>query len=535
LEVSFQNQSVPAVAGISYSIFPGEIVAIAGESGSGKSLTALSINQLLPKNAHVKGTIRFNGNEIYPKPSVQIKRGKDTGNIFQDPMLALNPFFTCGNQLKEAIQRYQAVPNITAKKIALEWLKRVELTDTENIYHRYPHQLSGGQQQRIMIAMAMCNQPQLLIADEPTTALDASLQKNILQLIARLSRENNTAVLLISHDLNLIANFANRTIIMQKGIIVEQGKTESVIQKPQHAYTKALLASRPTLQSKPFSLPDPENELPKPLEPFKPQPEILLEINELLKQYISNNAWRTKTQKHIAVDHVSFTLHKNEMLGIMGESGSGKSTLGNMIMHFTEITDGQIFFEGKDITHAKGTSLKKLRSKMQMVFQNPYASLNPQMNVYDTLEEPLIISGINNQSERRLRIEELIHDVQLQPDILTRYPHQLSGGQRQRIAIARALANNPALLIFDESVAALDVRIQASVLNLINTLRRKKSFSALFISHDLAVIHYLCDRVLVMEMGRVAEIGSVQEVFEKSQNPYTQKLLQAVFETTELL
>lgn len=525
LEISFPENKMPAVAGISFDIMHGEMLAIAGESGSGKSLTALSINQLQPEEANLNGSILFEGKNILDQPSL-IKRGKDTGNIFQDPLQALNPAYTCGRQLIESIHVHRNISSAQAKQIALELLKQVELPPTSDMLNRYPHQLSGGQQQRIMIAMAICHKPKLLIADEPTTALDASVQKGILTLLKELQRTYNMSILLISHDLKLVGKFADRTIIMQNGKIVESGLTSDILNHPKELYTQQLLAARPTFLSKGYTLPI-NGKAKQKLADFIPGEETMLSVEEISKTYIQKQAFK-KPLFHTAVHATSFQIFQNEILGIVGESGSGKTTLGRLILRLTEPSAGKIIYKNQELTTLTGKKIKALRKDLQIVFQNPYASLNPQMTLREIISEPLKLHTKLNPLEINSRILELLSQVQLTPDLLDRYPHQFSGGQRQRIAIARALATNPKFLVFDESVSALDVSIQASVLNLIQKLREQYHFSAVFISHDLEVVHYLCDRIIVMHQGKIVETGKPDDICNSPKNSYTQKLLESV-------
>ncbi|HML57392.1 MAG TPA: ABC transporter ATP-binding protein [Ferruginibacter sp.] len=528
LQISFPAQHVPAVAGISFDIYPGECVAIIGESGSGKSMTALALNGLLPPQAKMDGKIIYHtlpGQTFAPE-----LRGKTTGNIFQDPMQALNPVYSCGFQVMEAIQQHQPCSRKEAEQRAIQLFADVELPNPSGILNRYPHELSGGQQQRVMIAMAICNQPDLLIADEPTTALDLAIQHEILQLIHRLRHTYGMAVLLISHNLQMVESYADRLLIMQQGHIVESGKTQDIITHPAHAYTKSLWLSRPTFTSKGKTLPSagqPEPETLSIIPTLNPE-DVLMEVQHLTKVYRERKRmFGQKANEITAVNDVSFTIRRNEILGVVGESGCGKSTLGRMLLQLTEPSGGSVRLNGTDLTQCSRRELRKLRSQMQMVFQNPYASLNPQMTLYEILYEPLLLHTSLSPAQKKERILELVHQVQLLPEHITRYPHQFSGGQRQRIAIARALATHPAFIVFDESVSALDVRVQASILNLIQQLRRQYAFSALFISHDLSVVHYISDRILVMQNGRVVEINEANALFRSPVEPYTQKLLRS--------
>lgn len=531
LQISFPAQHVPAVAGISFDIYPGECVAIIGESGSGKSMTALALNGLLPPQAKMDGKIIYHtlpGQTFAPE-----LRGKTTGNIFQDPMQALNPVYSCGFQVMEAIQQHQPCSRKEAEQRAIQLFADVELPNPSGILNRYPHELSGGQQQRVMIAMAICNQPDLLIADEPTTALDLAIQHEILQLIHRLRHTYGMAVLLISHNLQMVESYADRLLIMQQGHIVESGATQEVLAHPAHAYTKSLWLSRPIFSSKGKTLPStdqPDVTALPDITPTNPT-DILVDVQNLTKIYTKRKTgFRQKEKTHTAVDHISFNIRRNEILGLVGESGCGKSTLGKMLLRLTEPTHGSVRFREEDITQCSTRELRNLRSQMQMVFQNPYASLNPHMTLFEILHEPLLLHTRLTTAQKKERILELIQQVQLLPEHLNRYPHQFSGGQRQRISIARALATRPEFIVFDESVSALDVRVQASILNLIQRLRRQYAFSALFISHDLSVVHYISDRILVMEQGKMVEINEANALFRSPAENYTRKLTQSAFE-----
>lgn len=543
---SSNGTTFTAVNGISFSVNEGNIVAIVGESGSGKSLTALSILRLLPKEAIVEGKIVLladnESKSIFSldNKSMQSIRGNEVAMIFQEPMTSLNPAYTCGNQVMEAIIRHKKMGKKQAKAEAIELFRQVKLPNPEKMFERYPHQISGGQKQRVMIAMAISCNPRLLIADEPTTALDVRVQKSIMELISELQRKHNISVLLITHDLSLVGDYADDVIVMYKGHIVEQGKAKDVLTNPQHNYTKALLACKPAEDSKGKRL--------KVLDDFlnaeKPQPaaiaeplqienrnnDIVLAVQNLSVKFPSaKNIFGKPTSFFTAVDDVSFAVAKNETVGLVGESGCGKTTLGRAILQLVKPTSGKILLNGNDIALASKEELRLIRRDLQIVFQDPYGSLNPRITIGEAIEEPLHVHNIyEHKKQRREAVVEMLEQVGLSADSTKRYPHQFSGGQRQRICIARALALNPSFLIFDESVSALDVSVQAQVLNLINDLKKNFQFTSIFISHDLGVVHYISDRIMVMHNGKIVEEGSADEVFKNPKNEYTQSLIEAI-------
>ncbi len=539
-----------AVKSNSFSVGKGELVAIVGESGSGKSVTALSILQLLPKQAQVSGKVLFFTIDKQPPDLLKLSgeeitgiRGNQIAMIFQEPMTSLNPVFTCGYQVMEVIQLHQKVPKATAKQKTIALFEKVQLPDPENLISRYPHELSGGQKQRVMIAMAMSCNPALLIADEPTTALDVTVQKTILELIKSLRLENNMGVIFITHDLGVVADIADKIVVMRKGEIVEQGLTKDILHNPQHPYTKALLACRPAGQPKGKRLPvvsdfiNQEAEITKIISPpeelqttnYKPQTTIL-EVKNLHVHFpVKKNLFGKATQYFEAVDDVSFTVQQGDIVGLVGESGCGKTTLGRSILQLIKPTSGKIFLDGKDLTKTNAEVLRKMRKDLQIVFQDPYGSLNPRITIGEAILEPLKVhSVLNNHKQRKDKVMELLEKVSLDTNHFNRYPHQFSGGQRQRICIARALALNPSFLIFDESVSALDVSVQAQVLNLLNDLKAEFGFTAIFISHDLSVVHYICNRILVMYKGKIVEEGTADQVYNHPANEYTQKLVNSI-------
>ena len=537
-----QEQLLPAVKEISFSAYKGKLTAIVGESGSGKSITSLSILQLLPKEAVVTGEIIFNNNKPVNilkanEKTIRSIRGNDIAMIFQEPMTSLNPVFTCGHQVMESLQQHKKLSKAAARQATIKLFEEVELPHPAAMLKRYPHEISGGQKQRVMIAMAMSCNPSLLIADEPTTALDVRVQKNILQLIKKLQQEKDMAVLFITHDLGLVKAVADEVIVMQQGIIVEQGATAQVLNNPKHPYTQALLACRPNKNSKGNRLAvvsdflntdNVKEELPAWQN--KPGDKTILSVQNLEVHFATaKNIFGKPTQWFKAVDGVSFNVKEKETLGLVGESGCGKTTLGRAILQLIKPTGGQILLNGKDISSLSAAALRATRKDLQIVFQDPYGSLNPRISIGEAILEPLKVHQLqHNNKQRKEKVIELLEKVNLQADHFNRYPHQFSGGQRQRICIARALALEPSFLIFDESVSALDVSVQAQVLNLINDLKEQYSFTSIFISHDLSVVHYISDRILVMNKGKIAEQGSANDIIYRPQQEYTKQLIAAI-------
>lgn len=532
-------------------------MAIVGESGSGKSVTALSVLGLLPGETAISGDLLFFQkekqpvylNRISPKEMQQV-RGKSIAMIFQEPMTSLNPVFTCGQQVIEAIRVHEKCSYAAAKAKTIVLFEKVKLPEPATIINRYPHELSGGQKQRVMIAMAMCCNPSLLIADEPTTALDVTVQKNILELIKELQIQNNMGVLLITHDLGVVADIADKIVVMYKGEIVEQGNAKELLQHPQHAYTKALLACRPAGKKKGERLPVVNDFIGEESEKQKEQSskqkaeslkliaenqehtaaDIVLKV-ENLKVYFpgKKKIFGRSADVFKAVDDVSFEVRQGETLGLVGESGCGKTTLGRAILQLVPATSGKILLGDTDITTIKAGTLRKMRKDLQIIFQDPYGSLNPRITIGNSILEPLRVHGVlDNNNQRKERVIELLEKVSLQPDHFNRYPHQFSGGQRQRICIARALALNPGFLIFDESVSALDVSVQAQVLNLLNDLKKELGFTAIFISHDLSVVRYISDRIMVMHKGKIIEQGDAEQIYHHPENEYTQRLISSI-------
>jgi peptide/nickel transport system ATP-binding protein len=555
-----ENENVRAVDDISFSLKKGEVLGIVGESGSGKSVTALSIMRLIqtPPGKIISGNINYydpSGNKIdlslLSQKNIQSFRGKKIAMIFQEPMTSLNPVYTCGNQIVEAIRQHQNISKKKAKEKTIELFNEVLLPRPNDIFSSYPHQLSGGQKQRVMIAMALSNKPKILIADEPTTALDVTVQKTILELMKNLQKKYGMSIIFITHDLGVIAEIANTVLVMYKGKIVERGKTESIFKNPQHPYTKGLLACRPPLNIRLKKLPVIDDFL---------ENESKITINGLTKDLIITEKERKSEQKKIfekepilrlkniktffpvkkgvfgktknyikAVNDVSLNVYPGETLGLVGESGCGKTTLGRSILKLVDTNGGEILYDGKNIETISKKELRKLRKNLQIIFQDPYSSLNPRITVGSAIMEPMKVHKLyKNDKIRKSKVFELLEKVNLDKSYFYRYPHELSGGQRQRICIARALALNPNFIICDESVSALDVSIQAQVLNLLNDLKREYGFTYIFISHDLSVVKFMSDRMAVMKDGKIEEIGDADQIYNYPKSEYTRKLIEAI-------
>lgn len=554
LSVDFvsRQQTTHAVKNISFHVNRGEIVAIVGESGSGKSVTSLSILQLLPQPpAHYSnGKIIFRDDDAQvdlihagPKQIREI-RGSKIAMIFQEPMTSLNPVMSCGKQVMEALLVHKKLSLPQAKKKTIEWFEKVKLPEPEKIFNRYPHELSGGQKQRVMIAMAMCCNPSLLICDEPTTALDVTVQKTILQLIKELQQQQNMGVIFITHDLGVVAEIADRVAIMYRGEIVEENAVSNIFNHPQNDYTKALIACRPALHKKNERLPTVSDFIggqrsgagrckTESKEEFNTKNQSanpLVKIENLVVRFPGKSNLLGKTKTYFtAVGDVSFEIYKGETLGLVGESGCGKTTLGRTLLRLIEPTSGKISYNGSEITQLSKEQLKELRKDVQLIFQDPYSSLSPRLSVGDAIGEPMKVTGIEkNIRERKKKVAELLERVSLSPNMMNRYPHEFSGGQRQRIVIARALSMNPGFIVCDESVSALDVSVQAQVLNLLNELKQQLGLTMLFISHDLSVVRYMCDRIMVMNKGKIIESGPAEQIYHHPQNQYTQQLIDAI-------
>ena len=544
LRVTFQTKAgeVIGVEDLSFQINPGETVCVVGESGSGKSVSALSMMRLVEfgGGALAGGQLRLRPEKggqldvVNAQPATMRKvRGNDIGMIFQEPMTALNPVFTIERQLVEGLKLHLQLGQGAARARALELMKQVRIPEPERRLKQYPHELSGGMRQRVVIAMALACRPRLLIADEPTTALDVTIQAEILSLIDRLKQETGAAVMFITHDMAVVAQMADRVVVMYRGRKVEEGPVDQIFQAPQHEYTKALLAAVPRLgDMRGTSYPQP---LPllgakaQAVEPIIGSDAALLKVKNLVTRFdVSGGFFRRTVARVHAVEDVSFTLQKGRTLSLVGESGCGKSTVGRSLLRLVEPHSGEVEIDGEILGDMSAADLRRARAKMQMVFQDPFASLNPQMTLMAQVAEPLRSFGTHKGAALQNRVSELFDQVELPRSFLGRYPHELSGGQRQRVAIARALALNPQLIVADEAVSALDVSVQAQVLNLMMGLQANLGLSFLFISHDMAVVERVSHDVAVMYLGRIVEIGPRQKVFETPQHPYTKALMKAV-------
>ena len=566
-EFNTEETTVKAVNDVSFTLNKGETIGIVGESGSGKSVTSLSAMRLIPSPPGIisGGKIIFYQNNGKATDLLAISeeemlkfRGNEIAMIFQEPMTSLNPVFTCGDQVIEAIILHQKLDKKAAKALTISLFEEVQLPDPERIFSTYPHQISGGQKQRVMIAMAMSCQPSVLIADEPTTALDVTVQKTILELMQKLQRERNMGIMFITHDLGVIAELADKVVVMYKGKIVEQGNVWDIFTNPQHPYTKGLLACRPPLDkrytflptvsdfmkigedgkiidngvsvegfTKNLAIPDSDRKN-KQDKLFAQEP--VLKIKSLKTYFPLKNGFFGGVTGHVkAVDEVSFDVYPGETLGLVGESGCGKTTIGRTILRLEEPTEGEMIYKGSDIAKMTADELRAFRKEVQIIFQDPYSSLNPRMTIGNAIMEPMQVHKIlENEEQRKNKVEELLARVSLDPAHFYRYPHEFSGGQRQRIGIARALAVNPKFIICDESVSALDVSVQAQVLNLLNELKDEFGLTYIFISHDLSVVKYMSDRMVVMQEGKIEEMGDADQIYNEPKTPYTQKLIDAI-------
>ena len=557
---------VKAVNDVSFVLNKGETIGIVGESGSGKSVTSLSAMRLIPSPPGIisGGEIIFHkdGGSVdllkLSEDEMRTYRGNDLAMIFQEPMTSLNPVFTCGDQVMEAITLHQNLSVDEAKKLTIKLFEKVQLPEPERIFSTYPHQISGGQKQRVMIAMAMSCEPSVLIADEPTTALDVTVQKTILKLMQKLQKEQNMGIMFITHDLGVIAELADKVVVMYKGKIVEQGNVWDIFTNPKHPYTKGLLACRPPLDKRYKFLPtvsdfmqtDSEGKIidnnvsvydfTKDLVISTKQRKLkhdeiysqdpILKINNLKTYFPVRNGFFGGITSYVkAVDNISFDVYKGETLGLVGESGCGKTTCGRTILRLEEPTSGKIVYKGKDVSTMNSEELRLFRKEVQIIFQDPYSSLNPRMTIGNAIMEPMQVHNIlKDDDERKKRVEELLSKVSLDPTHFYRYPHEFSGGQRQRIGIARALAVNPKFIICDESVSALDVSVQAQVLNLLNDLKDEFGLTYIFISHDLSVVKYMSDRMVVMQSGKIEEMGDSDKIYNSPETSYTKKLIDAI-------
>ncbi len=571
LTISFKDESNGAkqpVHNINFKVHQGETLGIVGESGSGKTLTSLAIIGLLSRSANISGELLFQSKHFGKVDLLKLTprqwrklRGDEISMIFQEPMSSLNPVFNCGNQVTEAIFLHEKVSVKEAKRRTLQLFEQVQLPNPSRIFKAYPHELSGGQKQRVMIAMALACKPSILIADEATTALDVTVQAHILKLLQKLRNERNTSIVFITHDLGVVAEVADRIMVMRKGEVIENNTVWDIFSNPRQPYTKGLLACRPRLYPKLSELPvindflipeehstvvdvrpkygsvgeaiimtaQPEAELRTRYENIIKQ-EPILKASNIYMKFPIKKGWFKKEHEWInAVNGVSFDVYPGETLGLVGESGCGKSTLARCLLRLQEPTEGTITFEGRDVTKMNANELRALRKNIQVIFQDPYASLNPRISVGETIMEPMRVHKVlANDSERKDKVIELLEQVELSSEHFNRYPHEFSGGQRQRICIARTLALKPKFIICDESVSALDVSIQAQVLNLLNALKKKYNLTYIFISHDLAVVKFISDRIMVMSKGKIEELAFAEDIYSNPQSDYTKNLINAI-------
>ena len=510
-----EGEWVPAAKNLSYEIAAGEVLAIVGESGSGKSASSMALLGLTPQNGRVFGSVKLAGEELVTATSKRLRelRGSGIAVIFQEPMTALNPVYTIGFQIMETLRVHFNFTNDKAKQRAIELLTMVDLPDPEKAFNSYPHQLSGGQRQRAMIAQAISCDPKLLIADEPTTALDVTIQAEILDLLRELHKRLNSAILLITHDMGVVADLADRVLVMKDGVMVEQGSSRQIYKNPQQIYTQQLLAAVPNLgqgaaiAAKPASKAD-----------------LVLSLKNVDIEYPK----RGRVPAFLAAKNINLEIAKGEVVGLVGESGSGKTTVGRAAVGLLSVKSGSLIVAGKDISNTKKSELRQLRSKLGIVFQDPGSSLNPRWSISQSIAEPLVLSKQFSKDQASKRIDELLDQVQLPISYRNRYPHELSGGQRQRVGIARALALSPEFLVADEPTSALDVSVQARVLELLKDLQKDLGFACLFVSHDLAVVDFLADRIAVMNHGEIVEQGDKNQILRNPQQDYTKRLIAAV-------
>ncbi|APG65844.1 ABC transporter ATP-binding protein [Tenacibaculum todarodis] len=542
LSISFNNNTV--VHNLNFKLQKNKILGIVGESGSGKSVSSLALLGLLPKQATIEGEVLFEENNLlsYSEKDFQQIRGNKIAMIFQEPMSSLNPTLTCGFQVAEILQQHTQLSSKEIKAAVLSLFEKVKLPRPEAIFSSFPHQISGGQKQRVMIAMAIACKPQILIADEPTTALDVTVQKEIIFLLKELQQENGMSILFITHDLALVSEIADEVLVMYQGKVVEKGTAKQVFKNSKENYTKALINSKPNLEERLKTLPTVTNFIEETVDStiytneereafhqkiYAKKP--LLEIINLEKHFISNGSWFGKKEIVKAVNDVSFKIYEGETLGLVGESGCGKTTLGRTILQLEKATSGQIFYNGKDISNLKNSAFKSLRKEIQIIFQDPFSSLNPRISVGKAIMEPMKVHNIlSSNKERKAYVLELLEKVGLSAEHFNRFPHEFSGGQRQRIGIARTIALQPKLIICDESVSALDVSVQAQVLNLLNQLKAEFNFTYIFISHDLSVVKYMADQLVVMNKGKIEEINDADVIYTNPKTSYTKTLIDAI-------
>lgn len=547
IEFRTEDETVKAVKSLNLSIPKGKTVGLVGESGSGKSVTSLAIMGLIPNppGKISEGEILFHGEDLTKASNERMRklRGNKIAMIFQEPMTSLNPVFTTGNQIDEVLMLHQNMTKEQARKRTIELFEEVGIPSPKESVDKYPHQMSGGQKQRVMIAMAMACEPELLICDEPTTALDVTIQKQVLELMFELQRKHNMSMLFITHDLAVIADIADEVAVMFRGDLVEQNTTKALFENPQHPYTKGLLACRPSLEDNPVRLLTVEDFLNakedidvSSLEMKKPRPisetenPVILEVTNFNKHFpIKGGLFGRTVDWFKAVDDVTLKVRKGRTLGLVGESGCGKTTLGRSILRLLEPTAGEVIYNGVNVTNLNKKEMREIREKMQIIFQDPYSSLNPRMTIGDIITEPMVIHNMGGSKKDRYQVAaDLLEKVGLKGDYLNRYPHEFSGGQRQRICIARALSLKPEFIICDESVSALDVSVQAQVLNLLQDLQDELGLTYIFISHDLSVVKYISDEIGVMNKGKIVEYGPAEEVYHNPQDEYTKKLLSAI-------
>ncbi|WP_196895794.1 ABC transporter ATP-binding protein [Aureivirga marina] len=539
------NQKIHIIQNLDFNLSKNTILGIVGESGSGKSITSLSILKLLPKNAEVTGEILFEGENIlnFSEKQMQTLRGNQISMIFQEPMSSLNPSMKCGRQVVEILQRHQNISKKEAKQEVISLFEKVKLPRPESIFNQYPHEISGGQKQRVMIAMAIACKPKLLIADEPTTALDVTVQKEIIDLLKSLQQEMQMSIIFITHDLSLISEIADEVLVMKQGKVVEHNSAKELFENPKEDYTKALINSRPKLEVRLKKLPTVSDfiddnvnkeiftsEERKERQKVMYEKEPILEVKDLKTYFQPKKSFFGKQEKEIkAVDSVSFKLFERETLGLVGESGCGKSTLSKTILHLEKATEGSIYYKGEDISKLNRNQFKKFRKDIQLIFQDPFASLNPKMKIGKAILETMTVHQVlNSKKERKEYVLNLLERVGLKREFYDRYPHEFSGGQRQRIGIARAIALQPKIIICDESVSALDVSVQAQVLNLLNELKEKFNFTYLFISHDLAVVKYMSDQLIVMNKGKIEEKEDADIIYDSPRTSYTKRLIDSI-------
>ena len=543
LSVAFGGRTV--VENVCYTLERGRTLGIVGESGSGKSVSSLALMGLLPKLASVTGSAKLNGEELLTLNETGFRtiRGKRISMIFQEPMTSLNPVQKCGEQVLEMMRAHPnekiGMRNEELKQRVISLFEEVLLPRPEKIFDSYPHELSGGQKQRVMIAMALINHPDILIADEPTTALDVTVQKTILELLRDLQRKHGISIIFITHDLGVISQIADDILVMYRGKVVEQGTAETILHHPQQPYTQGLLACRPPLNSKPRRLPTVEDflngeEKTYPIESIESIKSIqsipLITVKDLTVEYtLKRSLFGRPLQTLKGVDGISFDIMEGETLGLVGESGCGKSTLGRALLRLIDHSSGSVSYRGRTLDTLSSSEMRTLRPKLQIIFQDPYSSLNPRITIGEAIAEPLSVHSSKLSKESIIsKVLELMQQVGLSPDWYSRYPHELSGGQRQRVCIARALILQPELVICDESVSALDVSVQAQVLNLLNDLKEHYGFTYLFITHDLSVVHYMADRIMVMQKGKIVESGTPDDIFNSPQTDYTRTLIDAI-------